>query len=202
MVYLRSSAWLYSSLGLWVVHLPRAAVPSSDGVKFGVADQGCHTTLAEAMGVPEAVVRSRMTGSRCYVGRVADRVAAYGWVSYDETPIEEIEATISLGQSEAYIWDCATLPEYRGQGYYTGLLRFILADLSSAGMQRAWIAHLSNNTPSRRGTQEAGFQPVLNIWYMRLLGLRHWWPRAVRGANTDMVRAARERLRFGVPTAP
>ena len=64
---------------------------------------------------------------------------------------------------EAYIWDCATLPAYRGQRLYPALLIHMLGELRNAGFQRVWIGTDADNLPSQRGVALVAFQPVVDI---------------------------------------
>ena len=57
---------------------------------------------------------------------------------------------IRLAPGEVYIWDCATLPAYRGQGLYPALLAHIVKELSAEGLRRAWIGADTGSEPLKR----------------------------------------------------
>jgi ribosomal protein S18 acetylase RimI-like enzyme len=107
---------------------------------------------------------------------------AYGWVTLGEERIAEVEGTIRVGPGEAYIWDCATLPAWRGRGLYPALLRAIAQDLAAEGLEWVWIAARRENRPSLRGFEKAGYVPMADIDYWRLWRWRRLAVRAEAGA--------------------
>lgn len=157
------------ALGIfWMLRLDRplpAAPKPRIPATFLRAGPEIAVELAQAMGLgnPAPVLHRFTMGRRCYVGRVAGRIATYGWVTFDEERIGELGLIVRLGKSEAYIWDCATLPPYRGQRLYPALLAHILCELQNEGFQRVWIGTDADNLPSQSGLALAGCQPVLEI---------------------------------------
>ncbi len=121
--------------------------------------------LAQAMELEDAaVVLQRFArGCQCYAGRIDGRLVIYGWVTFDEESIGELGLSFRLQPGEAYIWDCATLPAFRGQRLYPALLAYMLGALYRAGMHRIWIGADEDNLPSQRGFILAGFTPVVDI---------------------------------------
>ncbi|HEX7127173.1 MAG TPA: GNAT family N-acetyltransferase [Thermodesulfobacteriota bacterium] len=118
---------------------------------------------------PAAEIDARLaTGRRAYVVEGPAGILAYGWVTRGDEEIAEVEGRIRVGPGEAYIWDCATLPAYRGRGLYPALLGAIARDLAADGVTRAWIAARADNAPSLRGLEKAGFQRAADIRYVRL----------------------------------
>ena len=82
-------------------------------------------------------------------------------------------APVRLHPDEAYIWDCATLPEYRKLHLYSALLSYILHEmLESQPVCRAWIGADLANIPSQRGIARAGFRHVANLKVERFLAMR------------------------------
>jgi len=121
--------------------------------------------LAQAMELEDAaVVLQRFArGCQCYAGRIDGGLVTYGWVTFDEESIGELGLSFRLQPGEAYIWDCATLPAFRGQRLYPALLAYMLGALYRAGMHRIWIGADEDNLPSQRGFILAGFTPVVDI---------------------------------------
>src|SRR5205085_7281086 len=119
-----------------------------------------------AMGLPDpAPVLERFAGGRrCYVALVDGAIAGYGWVSFEEEAISELGMSFRLASDEVYIWDCASLPAYRGQRLYPALLSHMLTDLREEGLHRAWIGADSVSLASQKGIILAGFQPVADIY--------------------------------------
>jgi ribosomal protein S18 acetylase RimI-like enzyme len=135
--------------------------------------------LARAMGMSDvATVIERFGGGRrCFVAQVNGAIASYAWVSRGVERIGELERSFRLSLEEAYIWDCATLPPYRSQRLYCALLSFLATYLFREGITRLWIGASASNLYSIRGFATAGFQHVLDLTYLRVLGIRQLWIR-------------------------
>ena len=148
--------------------------------------------VAPSMGVDPAILQRRFEGSRrCFAAAVDGRVAAYGWVSYGGEWVGELERRFRLKAGEVYIWDCVTLPEYRGQGMYSALLSFILDTLRAEGQQRAWIGASLDNRVSQSGMANAGFRPVVWAIYGRIFGLHAFWVAGYHGVSRQTIADAR-----------
>ncbi len=192
-------AWAFERGTLWVAELDgeiASPVPPGIAAIFGEVHRESAELLAAAMGLsdPEPVVRRFATGRRCFATWVADRIAAYGWVTQGVECIGELERKIHMLPGEAYIWDCVTLPPYRRQRLYSALLSHILAALRRESMQRAWIGSSLGNRPSIRGFANAGFQPVITLLHARLFNLRCAWMIGYRAVPGPLVVAARRAL--------
>ena len=112
---------------------------------------------------PAIILQRFATGRHCYAARVDGKLAAYGWVTFDEEAIGELGLRFRLKAGEAYIWDCATLPAYRGQLLYPALLSYIVTELRAAGLCRVWIGADTDNLVSQQGMALAGFQPAIDF---------------------------------------
>lgn len=121
--------------------------------------------LAQAMGLADAaLVLERLAGQRrCYGAWVDGALVAYGWVTFDEEEIGELGVRVRLAPGEAYVWDCATLPAYRGQRLYPALLSYISRELRAEGFERVLIGADTDNLPSQQGMIRAGFQPLADM---------------------------------------
>jgi hypothetical protein len=131
------------------------------------------------------------TGRRCYTAWVGEELASYGWVSFDEEHIGELNLRIKLQPGEAYIWDCATIPAFRRNHLYSALLSYIIADLHSEGLCRAWIGADMDNTPSQQGIARAGFHHVADLVMARVLTLRQVWVQGQPDVPEHIVAEAR-----------
>ena len=186
----RGTLWAFDSTAPAGAPAPRATVA------FGEAGSGAAGALAAAMGMPDAAeVTRRFTGTRrCYVAWDGDRIAAYGWASQGNECVGELERAFHMAPGEAYIWDCVTLPEYRGRGLYSALLAYMLAELREAGVRRTWIGASLDNWPSIKGFMNAGFRPAIKLVYGRLLAIRCAWVIAHPGAPGPLVADARRMI--------
>src|SRR5258708_20869845 len=146
---------------------------------FARAGPGVAQELAQAMGLgDQAVVLQRFdNGRHCYVGRIEGTVATYGWVTFDEEDIGELSLSIRLKAGEAYIWNCATLPAYRGQRLYPALLTHVVGELHRQGVRRVWICTDADNLPSQSGIVLAGMQPIRAVFITRVLTIPRAWLR-------------------------
>jgi hypothetical protein len=76
-----------------------------------------------------------------------------------EASIGELDIRFALPATERYLWDFATLPEWQGYGIYPRLLQHILMQQSST-VERVWIIHAPENSPSGAGMTKAGLLPI------------------------------------------
>lgn len=144
------------------------AAPALPGVAIGVATPDDAPALQEAMqasgAYPDDVVEVRLRDRRRpYVVKTAGLIASYGWVAFEAEPVGDLGFSFELDQDEAYIYDCATRPDYRGRGYYPALLRAMAADLRTEGYKRLWIGTAPGNVVSQRGIARAGFMKVADV---------------------------------------
>ena len=131
------------------------------------------------------------SGRRCYTAWVGDRLASYGWVSFDEEYIGELNLRIKLLPGEAYIWDCATIPELRRNRLYSALLDYIIGELQAEGFCRVWIGADLDNKPSQQGIARAGFHYVADLVVARVLAMRQVWVQGQPGVPEHIVAEAR-----------
>ncbi len=145
--------------------------------------------LARAMGLSDQaeILRRFAAGKQCYTGKVDGKLATYGWVTFDKEDIGELGVSLHLQPGEAYIWDCATLPAYRGQLLYPALLSYILAELRASGLRRVWIGADADNIPSQRGMVRAGFHPVADVLLAVPSGPHRLWLRGCPGATEQEI---------------
>ncbi len=180
---------------IWVFDLaePVPVVEPYIDADFQPAGAQAAAELARVMeGTAYSEILARFaSGRRCYVARVGGRLAAYGWVSLDEEFVGELRLRLRLDKEEAYIWDCATVPEFRRYRLYSSLLSFILRELRSEHFERAWIGANLDNEYSQRGIARAGFRRVAGVVMERVLGMRMAWVEGWPGVHEDLVNEAR-----------
>jgi GNAT superfamily N-acetyltransferase len=149
--------------------------------------------LAAAMGLPssEEISRRFERGCRCYAAWVDDKIVSYGWVSFEEESIGELDLRINLLPGEAYIWDCMTLPAFRQKGLYSALLVHIRRELSEERLCRAWIGADMDNKISQLGMVRAGFHHVADLVIERIVAIRQVWVIGLPGVPEAIVAEAR-----------
>jgi GNAT superfamily N-acetyltransferase len=131
------------------------------------------------------------SGRQCYTAWVDGQPAAYGWVSFDNEDIGELNLRIKLLAGEVYIWDCATLPAYRKQHLYSALLAYILFELRAQGLCRVWIGADFENVASQKGMARAGFHHVADLVIERVLAVRQVWVTGLPDIPESIVAEAR-----------
>ena len=153
-------------------------------------------TLAPVLGLadPAEVLRRFEGGRRCYAAWVEGALAAYGWVSFGEEYIGEMNLRLHLAPGEAYIWDCVTLPAYRRNRLYTALLAHIAGELRAEGLCRAWIGADADNQVSLKGIARAGFLCVADLVIDRAIAMRLLWARGRPAVPEALVENARRIL--------
>ena len=105
-------------------------------------------------------VHQRMhAGHQPYLAYVEQAPVGYGWMATQEASIGELGLAFALPATDRYLWDFATLPEWQGYGIYPRLLQHILMQQSST-VERIWIIHAPENSPSGTGMTKAGLLPV------------------------------------------
>jgi hypothetical protein len=116
--------------------------------------------LAHINQLAQHEVHQRMrTGHQPYLAYVEQAPVGYGWMATVEASIGELNLRFALPKTERYLWDFATLPEWQGYGIYPRLLQHILMQQSST-VERLWIIHAPENSPSGVGMTKAGLLPI------------------------------------------
>jgi CelD/BcsL family acetyltransferase involved in cellulose biosynthesis/GNAT superfamily N-acetyltransferase len=116
------------------------------------------------------IVHTHYRGARCYVALSGSAIAAYVWITVGKTvEVPELGGSIELGPKQAYLFDCYTLPSFRGRGLYPLLLRKAMS--RATGCTKAFIVSEQGNAASKRGIEKAGFRLVQSIertrWFRR-----------------------------------
>jgi ribosomal protein S18 acetylase RimI-like enzyme len=193
-----SRSWGVERGALWALDLPggNGRVDDRPGVRFEAAGGADAAELAAAMEVPESEVVGRLArGCRVVAAWQGHEVASYCWISAHREHVGELARDLSIPAGESYVWDCATVARYRGQGLYRSLLRRIALTLAGEGQRRVWIGATSTNEVSNRTFATVGFMPVASVVSVRLAG--HGvivWLRGATGADPALVTAARRVL--------
>ena len=105
-------------------------------------------------------VRQRLdTGHQPYLASIEQAPVGYGWMATQKASIGELGLHFALPATERYLWDFATLPKWQGYGIYPRLLQHILMQQSPT-VERVWIIHAPENSPSGAGMTKAGLLPV------------------------------------------
>jgi ribosomal protein S18 acetylase RimI-like enzyme len=134
--------------------------------------------------------RSRLDrGEEFWTAQRDNRIVSYCWATQEPVEIGEIRCTVKSRSDEIYLYDAFTFEEHRGRNLYPALLHNILQHSRDAGLRRALIFVMSDNTPSIRGVTKAGFAEFQRVTYATLLGFGRYTyePRLSAEAGVDLV---------------
>ena len=179
---------------IWVLDLdqPTPVVKPQLDASFCRVSTESIPELVLAMGRDSPEILKRFeSGRRCYAAQVDNQFIAYGWVSFKEEFIGELNLRIRLLSGEAYIWDCATLPDFRQKHLYSALLAYIVGELRAEKFRRIWIGADLANFISQRGIARAGFIHVADLLVARVLALRQVWVQGLPEIPENLVAEAR-----------
>ena len=105
-------------------------------------------------------VHQRMhTGHQPFLAYIEQVPVGYGWMATRDASIGELGLHVALPVTERYLWDFATLPDWQGYGIYPRLLQNILTQQLPT-VERVWIIHAPENSPSGVGMTKAGLLPI------------------------------------------
>lgn len=120
--------------------------------------------------LPGDVARRLAAGREAFVGEVVTPLGAlmvtYGWVALTAEPMGATGCSFAPPPGDAYLYDFATVPEFRGNGFYPALLRYILGELGGRGIRRVWIGTAPGNFASAHSIRRAGFSKVADTRFV------------------------------------
>jgi hypothetical protein len=116
--------------------------------------------IADITRLAPGEVEQRMhTGHQPYLAFVKQTPVDYGWMATQEAAIGELDLRFVLPKTDRYVWDFATFPDWQGYGSYPRLLQPILTQHLPT-VERVWIIHAPENSPSGAGMTKAGLLPI------------------------------------------
>jgi len=113
-------------------------------------------------------------GNQCFLVMHEGRLIAKAWATKESTwYISELEADEMVGSEAVIIFDCATLPEYRGRHIFPLILRHINNQYPD---RRKVIYCVKENLSSRRAI-EHDFTLEKKAYFLKVLGVSFHWSR-------------------------
>jgi len=112
-------------------------------------------------------------GARLWVGVIEGELAI---VSVNRDPIQEGAFFFPLTTNCGLIWNCVTLPKFRGHGLYPAMLRFISSSLISEGVESVFISCYDYNMASIAGIKKAGYREIGKGIIRKRTGRGVWLP--------------------------
>ncbi|WP_151759454.1 GNAT family N-acetyltransferase [Dictyobacter vulcani] len=149
------------ALATWWQGDPLPELAPLPDFSVGVArDRAALANLAHL--TEEEVTRRVRTGSQAYIAYLGRDAVAYGWEATHFGEIVEIGLRFMVPDRQRYLWDFATLPNWRGRGIYPRLLQAIMRQ-HITNIERFWILYKPDNIISEKGIHKAGFQSILDF---------------------------------------
>lgn len=109
----------------------------------------------KAIEFPSAIRERFANGAVCHGFFVQNDLVTVGWSTAGHL---ELDVGISLQKPGAVgLYDFFTYTQFRGKGYYSRALEYLLYEMSCAGYTQAFIAVDPGNLPSRKAIDRAGF---------------------------------------------
>jgi hypothetical protein len=173
---------------------PVEPLPVADGVFIRAGEEHLnrieHAMHASGEYPPGDPKRRWRRGRVPYVAMVGTEVASYGWVTSEPEPMDDLGVSFTAPAGEVWLYDFATVPEFRGRRLYPGLLRFILSQLKEQGVKRAWIGTEPGNVASEHGIQRAGFTLIVESKFVGRPGQGHFEVYPCEGVPDELTQAA------------
>ena len=113
--------WAIQRGALWMMDLQGAgAHPVAPRVRADFSEvrresaQHLLTTVSQMDPIAPAAILNRFgIGRRCFAGWVDGSITTYGWITEGPEWVGEFERELNIVEHEAYIRNCATLPQHR-----------------------------------------------------------------------------------------
>jgi GNAT superfamily N-acetyltransferase len=115
-----------------------------------------------------------LKGDRCFVAYLNGEIIHYTWVSFKEGHIASIEKDIKLKESEAYIYNVRTLPDFRNKGIFLFVLGNVCKQLSKDGYKKLYTSILENNISSQKAFEKIGFKKSKEVRYFKIFGHKRY----------------------------
>lgn len=195
--------WIYQHGVLWSAELEDLGgrpIATQVPAKFGQIQRQALDELITTVSVmdpiaPTALAQRFTLDKQCFAMQVGKLIVAYGWLTLGPEWVGEFERELQLQAGEAYIWDCATLPDFRRQRLFSALLSHLTHYLQQAGLRRLWIIGNHPATAINQSVAAAGFQPILRLRYVRLFDKRCLLATPQPGASAPQIATARRLLK-------
>ena len=144
------------------VHFHKVSLDQAERLQAAMEKSGVYP--------PGDAANRLQAGREAFVGEVEGpggmTMVTYGWVALTAEPLGNTGCSFDPPPGDAYLYDFATVPEYRGKGFYPALLRYLVSDLAKRGIRRAWIGTAPGNFVSQRSIERAGFTKVAESRYI------------------------------------
>lgn len=184
----------HGTLFVYDLQRPVEPLPIADGQILRAGEEHLrrieHAMHASGEYPPGEPLRRWRHGRTPYVVMIGSEVASYGWVTPEPEPMDDLGIAFTAPHGDVWLYDFATVPEFRGRRLYPALLRFILSELKEQDIHRAWIGTSPGNFASQSGISRAGFTLVVETEFVGRPGQGHFVVYPHNGAPEDLVHLA------------
>ena len=135
-------------------------------IKLGTCDDFDYVKYYRNISYGEVCRRRQEHNEIAYLALIGGRVAYIMWIRrVNSLSFSFVGQTqIKVPDGSMYIYDCFTLPTYRGRGIYSYMLDYI-ADLYVG--KSCYVACQAQNEPSRKGIVKASFKLCLRLYWLK-----------------------------------
>lgn len=113
-------------------------------------------------------------GNRCFIACIETKIIHYTWVSFHKEYLTSINKCIELADDEAYVYNVRTLSNFRGQGIFSLVLEQLYRQLKTDGYNKILASVQSDNLPSQKAFEKAGFKKSKEISYLKIFWHRRY----------------------------
>jgi GNAT superfamily N-acetyltransferase len=107
-------------------------------------------------------------GDLVVLARLNGRPAGISWCARGVVEVPELDRTLILAPTEAYIHDVFVAPQARGRSVAPAMLEFVAMELRQRDFYRSWALIDSDNVASVRAFEKAAYAAVADVIYTRM----------------------------------
>ena len=167
----------YERLHLYRGELWTQGIEPPDGLELSLCTEADFDALAprertetiECLDLDEAYCREKWRrGDLVILARLFQRPAGITWCARESVPVPQLDRTLLLDRSEAYIHDVYVAPQARGRKVAPSMLEFVALELRQRDIYRSWALIGADNVASVRAFEKAAYAAVADVIYAHL----------------------------------
>ncbi|WP_428261256.1 GNAT family N-acetyltransferase [Haliangium sp.] len=137
--------------------------------EFDALDEALRGELIRALDLDEAYCRKKwQRGDLVILARLHERPAGIAWCARAPVHVPELDRTLDIGPSEAYIHDVYVAPAARGRAVAPSMLDYLARELRQRDVYRGWALIGSDNTASVRAFEKAAYTALADVVHARI----------------------------------
>lgn len=112
------------------------------------------------------------TADICVIAEINGILTHWGWVTFNEAYLMEIEKRVRVDSKSAYLYGVYTIPDYRRLGIYSKVMEKLCNYLQKRGFEKVYLCIVYDNIPSLRAAYKAGYQKIGSISFTKIYRLK------------------------------